>query len=92
VIALLLALSLAGGDVVRVPQDQPTIQAAVDAAAAGETVLVDRGTYPGPVVVPPAKPGLTIRGVDRNAVVLDGGDVRQNAIVVHADGVTLQNL
>ena len=36
--------------------------------------------------------GVTIRGVDRNAVVLDGGDVRQNGIVVHADGVTLQNL
>jgi hypothetical protein len=78
--------------VIRVPQDQPTIQAAVDAASPHDTVLVDRGTYPGPVVVPPAKSGLTIRGVDRNAVVLEGDDVRENGIVVHADGVTLQNL
>src|SRR5205085_5050178 len=88
---LAVALSLSGATI-RVPQDAPTIQAAVDAAAPGDTVLVDRGTYPGPVVVPAAKTGLTIRGVDRNAVVLDGGDVRDNGIVVHADDVTLQNL
>ena len=68
------------------------MQAAVDAAASGDTILVDRGTYPGGVVVPESKPQLAIRGVDRNAVVLDGGDTEDNGIVVHADGVTLQNL
>ena len=85
-----VALSLSGA-VIRVPQDAPTIQAAVDAAAAGDTILVDRGTYPGGVVVPASKPSLTIRGVDRNAVVFDGGGKR-DAIDVHADAVTLQNL
>lgn len=74
------------------PQDAPTIQAAVAAAAPGDTILVDRGTYPGGVVVPKEKPSLTIRGVDRNAVVLDGAGERDDAIDVHADGVTLQNL
>jgi hypothetical protein len=82
----------ASAGVIRVPQDAPTIQAAVDAAAAGDTILVDRGTYPGGVVVPASKPNLTIRGVDRNAVVLDGAGTRDDAIDVHADGVTLQNL
>jgi Right handed beta helix region len=88
---LAVALSLSGG-VIRVPQDAPTIQAAVTAAAPGDTILVDRGTYPGGVVVPKEKPNLTIRGVDRNAVVFDGGDTRDDAIDVRADGVTLQNL
>ena len=91
--ALLAALALAvSGNVVRVPQDAPTVQAGVNAAAPGDVVLVDRGTYPGGVVVPKAKAGLTIRGVDRNAVVFDGADARDDAIDVHADGVTLQNL
>src|SRR5919204_6186872 len=88
---LAVALSLSAG-VIRVPQDVPTIPAAVVAAAAGDTILVARGTYPGGVVVPEDKPSLTIRGVDRNAVVFDGQDTRDDAIDVRADGVTLQNL
>ena len=77
---------------IRVPQDQPTIQAAVDASTPGTLILLDRGTYPGEVVVPPAKSGITIRGVDRNEVVLDGADVRANGIVVHADDVAIENM
>src|SRR5919204_3765850 len=88
---LAVALSLSAG-VIRVPQDAPTIPAAVAAAASGDTVLVDRGTYPGGVVVPEDRPSLTIRGVDRNAVVFDGQDARDDAIDVRADGVTLHNL
>jgi hypothetical protein len=82
----------AADDVIRVPQDVPTIQAAVDATAPGDVVLVDRGTYPGGVVVPASKPRITIRGVDRNAVVFDGAETRDDAIDVLADGVILQNL
>ncbi|TMK90191.1 MAG: plastocyanin, partial [Actinobacteria bacterium] len=61
--------SAAPATVIRVPQDAPTVQVAVDAAAPGDTILLDRGTYAGGVVVPKDKPNLTIRGVDRNAVV-----------------------
>ena len=43
-------------------------------------------------VVPREKHDITIRGVDRNEVVLDGADRRKNGIVVHADGVSILNL
>ena len=42
-------------------------------------------------VVPPAKRDITIRGADRNEVVLDGEDERKHGIEVHADGVSILN-
>ncbi len=87
-----LAHGDAAGSTIRVPQDEPTIQEAVDRADPGDRILVDAGTYVGGVVVPAAKHDLTIEGTDRNGVVLDGGDVRKNGISVHADGVSLLNM
>jgi hypothetical protein len=87
---------LARGDAaratIRVPQDEPTIQAAIDRAEPGDTILVDRGTYPGGNLVPGDKHDITIRGVDRNSVVLDGDDIRRNGIAAHADGVSMLNM
>ena len=54
--------------------------------------MLAAGTYPGGVLVPPEKHDLTIRGVDRTTVVLDGAARRKNGIVVHADGVSVLNL
>lgn len=74
----------------RVPHDYPTIQSAVDAAAPGDLVLVDRGIYREEVLV--TTPSLVIRGVDRNDVVIDGEFVRGNGILVLADAVAVENM
>jgi plastocyanin len=55
-----------------VPDDYPTIQAAVTAARPGASVVVRPGTYEESVVV--ETPDLVIRGLDRFRTVLDGGD------------------
>ena len=56
-----------------VPEEYPTIQAAVDAAQPGDLVRIGPGTYREQVVVGPAKRDVVLRGTDRNRVVLDGG-------------------
>ncbi|MBD8079964.1 right-handed parallel beta-helix repeat-containing protein [Cellulosimicrobium arenosum] len=80
----------AGSGDVRVPADVPTIQEAVDQAADGDVVVVGPGTYTESVQI--RTPNLTLRGTDRNGVVIDGGQVRGNGIVVTAPGVTVENL
>jgi plastocyanin len=82
--------ALPGGEI-RVPEEAPTIQAAVDAAEPGGLVLISPGVYEEAVVV--TTPFLTIRGVDRNEVILDGGFALDNGIaVIEADGVAIENL
>jgi Right handed beta helix region len=75
-----------------VPDDAPTLQAAVSHASPGDDIVLSAGTYAGGVVIPQEKRDLTIRGIDRNEVVLDGANRRKNGIVVHADGVSILNL
>lgn len=101
-VALALAMSLcaacgnSGGKpagkpvVVRVPGDAATITQALDRVAANGLVLLSPGTYHESVTV--QVPGVTIRGTDRNSVIIDGQGVRPDGIVVTAAGVTVQNL
>jgi plastocyanin len=78
-------------ETVRVPRDAPTIQAGVDTAEPGGLVLISPGVYEEAVVV--TTPFLTIRGTDRNEVVLDGGFALDNGIqVIEADGVSIENM
>lgn len=73
-----------------VPDAYPTIQSAVDAADPGDLVLVEPGVYKESIAV--TTPGITIRGTDRNGVILDGELTRENGIVVTADGVAVENM
>jgi hypothetical protein len=77
---------------IHVPQDAATLQLAIARAQPGDAIVLAAGTYPGGAVVPRGKHDITIRGVDRNQVILDGADQRENGIVVRADGVSLLNM
>lgn len=89
------ALVSCGGDssesrVIQVPADEPTITAAVERARAGDIVLVAAGTYRESVKI--YRPGITVRGEDRNTVILDGEHRLANGFFVAADNVAIENL
>ncbi len=86
----LAPVAQASGTVRRVPSQHPTIQGAVDAAAPGDLILIALGEYREEVTV--TTPSLVIRGLDRNATIIDGEFVRPNGFNVLADGVAIENL
>lgn len=82
-----------GGDdgTIDVPDECETIQGAVDAASPGDLILVNPGTYNEAVTVQTDE--LTIRGLDRSEVVLDGEFELDNGIrVAGANGVVVENM
>ena len=87
---LLPAVESATGVTRRVPQEYPTIQNGVDAANPGDLVLIDKGEYTESVFV--TTPSITLRGVDRNAVVLDGKFELGTGIMVGGNGVAVENM
>lgn len=83
--------SAGDGATLNVPDDYDTIQAAVDDAEPGDLILIGAGTYEEAVNV--ETDDLTIRGLDRNEVILDGGFELDNGIrVVGANGVAIENM
>ncbi|WP_458190500.1 right-handed parallel beta-helix repeat-containing protein [Haladaptatus sp. NG-WS-4] len=77
-------------DTIRIPERYPTIQDGVDNASEGDLVLVSPGTYEEEVEI--WTPRITVRGTDRNRVVLDGEFERPYGVVVEADGVAVENV
>lgn len=81
---------VAGPATIRVPEQAPTIQAAVDAARSGDLVLVAPGVYHETVQI--RTPDVVLRGTQRAGVVIDGEVRRANGVVVTAPGVAVENL
>ena len=73
-----------------VPDDVATIQEAADRIAEGGLILIEPGVYEEAVIL--STNDVTIRGVDRNETIIDGGGIRPYGITTTADGVRIQNL
>ncbi|MGB7294025.1 MAG: NosD domain-containing protein [Candidatus Aminicenantales bacterium] len=75
-----------------VPDDYPTIQAAVSAAGSGDTVYVRKGVYAENIILGKS---LTLQGEDRRATVIDGSGrastIQVTASHVHLNGLTIKN-
>ncbi|NED96055.1 plasmid stabilization protein [Phytoactinopolyspora alkaliphila] len=78
------------GAVIRVPEDAATIAEGLEQVTSGGMVLVGPGIYPEEVTID--KPDVTLRGTDRNAVVIDGEGTRSFGVFASAHGVRIENL
>lgn len=82
--------SAAGQSMVHVPEDAETITEAVELVEPGGLIVIGPGTYEESVLIDVED--VTVRGENRNEVVIDGGGVRPFGISAIADGVSVENL
>jgi len=89
-----VALSACGGGdaerLIRVPADAATISQALDRAKPGTTIEIAAGTYNEALDVTVDR--ITIRGEDRNDVILDGEHKLTNGVSVASNDVAIENL
>jgi hypothetical protein len=76
--------------ILQVPAHYPTIQAAVKAAQPYDLIMIAPGVYRESVMV--KTPHLTLRGEDRNGVILDGGFKLVDGVEALANDVVVENM
>lgn len=85
-------LVVAGPDVIRVPEDYPLIQWAINAANPGDTILVSPGVYNERIIV---NKSVNLVGQNRDTTVIDaqetGTVITVTAPKVNITGLTIQN-
>jgi pectinesterase len=94
VTAIILAAALAPAAFAAtrsVPSQYSTVQAAINAASAGDTIAIANGTYSGQVSVPSSKTGLIIQGASNTGTILTSGQ-NQTTVTVAATDVTINNI
>ncbi len=79
--------SLLGQPIIWVPQNYSTIQAAINAANAGDLIFVSIGTYHEHLVV---NKSVTLVGEDRDYTIIDGGG-SGIVVTIAADNVRIEN-
>ncbi|UCE15713.1 MAG: right-handed parallel beta-helix repeat-containing protein [Candidatus Bathyarchaeota archaeon] len=92
ILLTLFSLKIINAETINFPSDYPTIQAAIDAAMAGDTILVASGTYYENLVI---YKSLTLKGAGSDITIIDGGGtgtgVEITANNVNISGFTVRN-
>lgn len=88
---VLLAALSANAATRSVPSQYSTIQAAVNAAANGDTISIANGTYNEQVTVPSSKNHLTFVGASQTGVKLQAGS-GQTALTIHGTDITFSTM
>jgi pectinesterase len=88
---LALAALPAAATTRNVPSQYSTVQAAINAAASGDTIQIANGTYTGPFTVPSSATKITIQGASNTGTILTAGE-NQVTLTVNATDVTINNI